>query len=110
MTDTTPAVKEAKAERRQAPRWRRRLARNPLAIIGITIIALFLAVVAFAPFIAPYLPQTQDLRTTYLPPGTGVSLRGPEGQFGIWVSRAQRSPTRGIEVDDSARSEERRVG
>src|SRR5690554_574754 len=102
MTDTPAAVTEAPKERRRAPRWRRRLARNPLAIIGITIISLFLAVVAFAPFIAPYLPQTQDLRTTYLPPGTGVSLRGPEGQFGIWVSRSQRSPSRGIEVDDSA--------
>lgn len=102
MTDAPEAVTKAPKERRQAPRWRRRLARNPLAIIGISIIALFLAVVAFAPFIAPYQPQTQDLRTTYLPPGTGVSFRGPEGQPGLWVSRAQRSPTRGIEVDDSA--------
>ncbi len=101
MTDQTDRQAPAKRQRRKAPRWRRRLARNPLAIIGISIIALFLMVVLFAPFIAPYSPQTQDLRTTYLPPGTGVSLRGPEGQAGIWVSPAQRSPTRGVEVNDS---------
>lgn len=103
MTDKQghPEPKAASRRRREVPRWRRRLARNPLATIGITIIFTFLLVVLFAPFIAPYMPQTQDLRTTYLPPGTGVSLRGPEGQVGIWVSPAQRSPVRGIEVDDS---------
>src|SRR5690625_1455206 len=87
--------------RDSAPRWRKRLTRNPLAILGIGLIALFLLVVLFAPFIAPYAPQTQNLRTTYVPPGEGVSFRGPDGQFGIWVSPVTRSPVGGITVDDS---------
>ena len=44
MTEAIPA-------RRKAPRWRRRLFRSPLALIGMTIIALFLIVVAFAPLV-----------------------------------------------------------
>ncbi|MFA5550451.1 MAG: ABC transporter permease [Trueperaceae bacterium] len=105
MTDTNgaadrPAPKPER-QRRQAPRWRRRLARNPLAIIGLGLISGFLVIVLFAPFIAPYMPQTQDLRTTYVPPGAGVSFRGPDGQAGIWVSPVQRSPVRGIEINDS---------
>lgn len=99
MTDTTLTTVSAA---RKAPRWRRRLARNPLAILGALIIGFFLLVVAFAPFIAPYSPLTQELSTTYLPPGTGVSFSGPEGQFGLWVSPARRMPIGGVEVDDSA--------
>jgi len=87
--------------RRPGGRWRRRLARNPLAILGIGIIALFLLVVAFAPFIAPYRAETQNLRTTYVPPGAGVSFRGPEGQPGLWVSPVTRSPVGGVSVDAS---------
>jgi len=84
----------------KAPRWRRRLFRNPLALLGILIIGFFLVVVAFAPFIAPYLPQSQSLSTTYIPPMVGVTFRGPEGQPGIWVSEARRSPVRGVEVSE----------
>ncbi len=97
----TAAGPGKRRKRASGPRWRRRLARNPLAIIGAAIIFSFVLVVLFAPFIAPYLPETQNLRTTYVPPGTGVSFTGPDGQRGVWVSPVTRSPSAGITVDDS---------
>jgi peptide/nickel transport system permease protein len=84
------------------PRWRRRLLRNPVAIFGLIVIGFFLLVVALAPFLSPYSPTEQNLRATYIPPGVGVSLRGPAGQWGIWVSPVTRSPTAGVRVDESA--------
>lgn len=96
MTDLAAAT----PARSRAPRWRRRLARNPLAVLGIILIGFFLLIVAFAPFLAPYSPTTQNLRTTYLPPGTGVSFSGPDGQRGIWVSPSSRTPIGGVTVDD----------
>lgn len=97
MTDLAAAT----PVRSRAPRWRRRLARNPLAVLGIILIGFFLLIVAFAPFLAPYSPTTQNLRTTYLPPGTGVSFSGPDGQRGIWVSPSSRTPIGGVTVDDA---------
>ena len=91
------------AERRHArQRWRRRLFRSPVAIVGFSIIGFFLLVVAFAPFIAPYSPTRQTLRSTYVPPGIGVSVRGPEGQLGVWVREVTRSPTAGVVVGEDA--------
>lgn len=84
-------------------RWLRRLRKSPLAITGVVIIAMFLLVVIFAPFLAPYGPTTQNLRTTYIPPGTGVHWGGPNGEFGLFVSPVTRSPIGGISVDDSER-------
>jgi peptide/nickel transport system permease protein len=59
--------------------------------------------VAFAPFIAPYSPVSQNLARATCRPGTGVTFRGPEGQFGIWVPgdaqpryRHQRRHQRGL--------------
>ena len=89
-------------EPKRAPRWRRRLFRSPIAIAGFTIIGFFLLVVAFAPFLAPYSPTRQSLRSTYIPPGVGVSFRGPEGQLGLWVREATRSPIAGVVVADEA--------
>jgi len=89
------------AEKKQGPRWRRRMLRNPIAIFGIVVIGFFLLIVTLAPFISPYSPTQQSLRSTYVPPGTGVSWRGPEGQFGLWVSPSQRSPVAGLTVDQS---------
>jgi peptide/nickel transport system permease protein len=97
---TNPQAKGT-AEKKQAPRWRRRMLRNPIAIFGIVVIGFFLVIVALAPFISPYTPTQQSLRSTYVPPGTGVSWRGPEGQFGLWVSPATRSPVGGLRVDES---------
>ena len=84
-------------------RWLRRMRQSPLAITGVVIIAVFLFVVIFAPFLAPYSPTTQNLRTTYIPPGTGVHWGGPNGEFGIFVSPVTRSPIGGVSVDDSER-------
>jgi len=88
--------------RRQAPRWLRRLRRSPIAIVGFVIIGFFLLVVAFAPFLAPYSPLRQTLRSRYVPPMVGVSLRGPEGQFGLWVRDVSRSSAGELSVGDTS--------
>jgi peptide/nickel transport system permease protein len=82
-------------------RWRRRLFGSPLAIVGFSIIGVFFVIVAFAPFLAPYSPTRQSLRSTYIPPMVGVSLRGPEGQLGLWVRDVARHPIEGITVGDT---------
>ena len=87
-------------ERGSRARWRRRLFASNLAKVGFAIIGFFLVVVVFAPFIAPYSPVEQNLRASYLPPGTGVTTRGPEGQFGLWVRPVTRSPARGVVVSE----------
>jgi len=102
MTDAGNDANKGVAPRSsRGPRWRRRLLRNPVAIAGIVVIGFFLVVVAAAPFLASYSPVEQNLRATYIPPGTGVSLRGPEGQIGIWVHPVTRSPAAGVRVDES---------
>ncbi len=103
VTPNPQSGAQTAAPKRKRARWQRRLLANPLARFGFTIIAFFLIVVTFAPFIAPYPPTDQSLRTTYLPPGVGVHARGPEGQLGIWVSPATRTPIGGVQVDDSER-------
>ena len=100
MTDA-PAGDATERSERRAPLWRRRLLSSPMAVLGFSIIGFFLAVVAAAPFLAPYPPNQQSLRTTYIPPGAGLSLRGPEGRLGLWVSPVTRSPVGGLQVDDS---------
>ncbi len=85
---------------KRAPRWRRRLFGNGLAIVGFAIIGFFLLFVTFAPFLAPYSPTHQSLRTTYVPPGTGVTYRGPDGELGLFVSPVTRSPVGGISVTE----------
>jgi peptide/nickel transport system permease protein len=87
--------------RRQAPRWLRQLRRSPVAIVGFVIIGFFLLVVAFAPFLAPYSPLRQTLRSRYVPPVEGVTLRGPEGQFGLWVRDVSRSSAGELSVGDT---------
>jgi peptide/nickel transport system permease protein len=98
----TSAASPAPPKRRVRSRWLRRFFRNPLATLGFIIIGGFLLVVALAPFLAPYSPTSQNLRTTYIPPLSGVSLRGPDGQLGLWVSPVTRSPTAGLQTDTSA--------
>ncbi len=95
-----PSAPAQIAQRRTTPRWRKRLARSPIAIAGFTVIGFFLLVVAFAPFLAPYSPTRQALRSSYVPPMTGVSLRGPEGQLGLWVRDVSRSPIAGVQVGE----------
>src|SRR5690625_992182 len=100
MTES-PAGTKTGRRARAVPKWRRRLFSSPLAVTGMVIIGFFLVVVVAAPFIAPYSPSQQSLRTTYIPPGTGVSFRGPDGQLGLWVSPATRTPVGGVTVDES---------
>lgn len=100
MTESSAGTKTGRRAR-AVPKWRRRLFSSPLAVTGMVIIGFFLVVVVAAPFIAPYSPSKQSLRTTYIPPGTGVSFRGPDGQLGLWVSPATRTPVGGVTVDES---------
>ncbi|HZZ93466.1 MAG TPA: nickel transporter permease [Usitatibacter sp.] len=46
-----------------------RLLRNPLAVAGLAVIVALVLVAAFAPWIAPYDPNAQDLAIRLLPPG-----------------------------------------
>ncbi len=94
------ALRPLDVGRKSTPRWRKRLARSPIAIAGFTVIGFFLLVVAFAPFLAPYSPTRQSLRSAYVPPMVGVSLRGPEGQLGLWVRDVSRSPIAGVQVGE----------
>jgi peptide/nickel transport system permease protein len=99
MTDTPQAITSPARNERRRPRWRRRLFASHLAKLGFGIIGFFLLVVAFAPFIAPYSPVQQNLRASYIPPGVGVRLSGPDGQVGLWVHPVGRSPAAGVQVD-----------
>ncbi len=94
---TDPAPKQKKLQ----ARWLRSLRRSPIAIAGFAIISFFLVIVAFAPFLAPYSPTRQTLRSLYVPPGLGVSLRGPEGQLGLWVSEVSRTSAGELQVGDT---------
>jgi peptide/nickel transport system permease protein len=96
---TSAPTANAPQSARQKPRWRRRLFKSHLAKVGFVIIAFFLVVVFFAPFIAPYSPTQQNLRASYVPPGVGVRWSGPDGQFGLWVHPVMRSPAAGVIVD-----------
>jgi len=98
-SETQVQVRE-RDKRKATPRWRKRLARSPIAIAGFAVIGFFLLVVAFAPFLAPYSPTRQSLRSAYVPPMVGVSMRGPDGQLGLWVRDVSRSPIAGVQVGD----------
>ena len=65
--------------------WRdafRRMRRNPSAIIGGFLVAFFLSMAIFAPFIAPYDPTQGNLADSYLPPSSehwfGTNVQGQD--------------------------------
>jgi len=65
--------------------WRdafRRMRRNPSAIICGFLVAFFLAMAIFAPFIAPYDPTQGNLADSYLPPSSehwfGTNVQGQD--------------------------------
>ncbi len=62
-----------------------RFRRNPLAMIGLCIVAVLLMMAAFAPLIAPHDPITQSLSNRLQPPGTPGHWLGTD-DFGrdIW--------------------------
>lgn len=55
-----------------------RLRRNPLAMVGLTIILALLVIAAFAPWLAPHDPVAQNLRQRLLPPGSAGHLLGTD--------------------------------
>ncbi|MDZ4095234.1 MAG: ABC transporter permease [Paracoccaceae bacterium] len=55
-----------------------RLRRNPLAVIGLTIVAVLLTMALFAPVLAPHDPLAQDLTRRLLPPGTAGNWLGTD--------------------------------
>jgi peptide/nickel transport system permease protein len=55
-----------------------RLKRNPLAMMGLAIIAALLVVAAFAPWLAPHDPITQNLQNRLMPPGTPGHVLGTD--------------------------------
>jgi peptide/nickel transport system permease protein len=84
------------------PRWRKKLGRNALAVVGFWLIGLFLFVAAFAPFISPYDPNSQNLRATYVPPFVGVSFSSPQGGLGLFVREVQRTPLGEVIIGETA--------
>ena len=81
MSTAATAVGAPIAEDRPVGLWRdafRRMRRNPSAIIGGFLVAFFLLMAIFAPFIAPYDPTQGNLADSYLPPS-------PEHWFGTNV-------------------------
>jgi len=60
----------------------RRMRRSPAAIIGGTIIGVFVLVAIFAPFLAPYDPTRGNLAESYLPPSPqhwfGTNIQGQD--------------------------------
>jgi peptide/nickel transport system permease protein len=62
-----------------------RLRRNPLAMVGLTIVAALLAMAELAPWLATHDPLAQDLSQRLLPPGTDGHWLGTD-EFGrdIW--------------------------
>lgn len=55
-----------------------RMRRNPLAVIGLVIVAVLLFMAAFAPWLAPHDPIAQNLQNRLMPPGTAGHLLGTD--------------------------------
>jgi peptide/nickel transport system permease protein len=65
----------------------RRMRRSPAAIIGGTIVGIFVLMAIFAPFLAPFDPTRGNLANSYLPPFTGEHLFGTNIQGQDVLSR-----------------------
>lgn len=82
MTAAAPAIEH---EERSVGLWGdafRRMRSTPSAIIGGFIVAFFVLMAIFAPFIAPYDPTRGNLASSYLPPGPehwfGTNIQGQD--------------------------------
>lgn len=60
------------------------LSANPLAMIGLILIAILLLMAAFAPLLATHDPNAQNLSTRLLPPGAGHFLGTDELGRDVW--------------------------
>ena len=76
---------EATLEDRSVGLWGdafRRMRRSPAAIVGGTIVAVFVLMAIFAPFLAPFDPTRGNLADSYLPPGPehwfGTNIQGQD--------------------------------
>ena len=84
MTQAT-GVMTATHEDRPIGLWTdalRRMRRSPAAIIGGTIVAVFVLMAIFAPFLAPFDPTRGNLADSYLPPSSehwfGTNVQGQD--------------------------------
>jgi peptide/nickel transport system permease protein len=73
------------AEERAVGLWAdafRRMRRSPAAIVGGTLVTVFVLVAIFAPFLAPYDPTQGTLSESFLPPGPdhwfGTNIQGQD--------------------------------
>jgi ABC-type dipeptide/oligopeptide/nickel transport system permease subunit len=85
MSTAAATVGTPIVEDRPVGLWRdafRRMRRNPSAIIGGFLVAFFLSMAIFAPFIAPYDPTQGNLADSYLPPSSehwfGTNVQGQD--------------------------------
>ena len=85
MSTAAKVVRAPVVEDRAVGLWAdalRRMRRNPSAIIGGLIVAFFLLMAIFAPFIAPYDPTQGNLAESYLPPSSdhwfGTNVQGQD--------------------------------
>ena len=85
MSTAAKAIRASVVEDRPVGLWAdafSRMRRNPSAIIGGLIVAFFLLMAIFAPFIAPYDPTQGNLAESYLPPSSdhwfGTNVQGQD--------------------------------
>lgn len=85
MSTAAKAIRAPVVEDRPVGLWAdafSRMRRNPSAIIGGLIVAFFLLMAIFAPFIAPYDPTQGNLAESYLPPSSdhwfGTNVQGQD--------------------------------
>ena len=85
MSTAAKAIRAPVVEDRPVGLWAdafSRMRRNPSAIIGGLIVAFFLLMAIFAPFIAPYDPTAGNLAESYLPPSSdhwfGTNVQGQD--------------------------------
>jgi peptide/nickel transport system permease protein len=68
LTGEQGTMAEARASREWRYRWWGRLLRDPGAVVGAVILIVMIAGAVLAPLIAPYDPETTDLRARNTPP------------------------------------------
>src|SRR5699024_3135412 len=77
MIEEEPPVGMVRGRGEAARRWSR-FRRNPLAMLGLVILVLLVALAVLAPVIAPYSISEMDRGTEMAPPFTGGHLLGTD--------------------------------
>lgn len=73
-------------ERRANSAWRK-LCRDKMAVVGLIIVAVMVAMAIFAPILAPYDPNYVDTSSTFLPPGSEGHIFGTDNYGRDLLSR-----------------------